>query len=189
MLDEELVIRRNPIISIWFIVLLAYLWFKIFGRINLLENIPAALVSVGVAFMFLIVPVLYLKQKICIKAGTIYYYTMFSKTKIKIDSIQSIYKKVSVQTTSEGTDRYHSCVIEEENGKQHKIPYHFFVGKKRGTIFVRKVLNRNPSVNLDSELEKIRDGVFNKGIFLSRIMLFIFTNVIILFVLNLVSNN
>ena len=139
--------------------------------------------------MFLMVPVLYLKQKITIKAGTIYYYTIFSKTKIKIDSIQSIYKKVSVQTTSEGTDRYYSCVIEEKNGKQHKIPYHFFVGEKRGTMLVRKILNSNPSINLDSELEKIRDGVFNKEIFLSRIMLFIFTNVIILFVLNLVSNN
>ena len=133
-LNEELVIRRNPIISMWFIVFLMYLWFKIFGQINLLGNISAAVVSAGVAFMFLIVPILYLKQKIYIKEGTIYYYTMFSKTEIKIDSIQSIYKKVSVQTTSEGTDRYYSCVIEEKNGKQHKIPYHFFVGKKRNHV-------------------------------------------------------
>lgn len=182
------VIKRDSFLSLWFMFLLGLLWAKMFNDKPLLQEPTYLILSILVAVFFLTAPTLYLTEKIIVNQDSFVYQTLFSKKMIHYKEIRSISFRVSKQhdMDDDNVQQFHSATITLQDGTEMKIPFAFFAGKDRGTVLIRQAVTANPEIKLDDTMSQMKDGEPIPSLTASRIIMFIFSNVAILFVFTII---
>lgn len=181
-------IKRNPLISIWFVIVLFYFWYRVFGNEILRVSTEATLLSLAFLLILLLVPFLYLIQRVEMYDEYFIYKGLFSRVKVNYGQVKHIGLEVtSSKREGDQTEHFHSMVFQLYGQLKVKIPFVFLGAGVKGKPLINEISEVNPKVELDENVQKIKDGQRIISLEIAQILTFIFANGLIFLIMNLTS--
>lgn len=170
-------------------IVLSFFWYQIFWNEHFLHDRTALLFAVIVGLTLFIVPFLYLIQRVEVYEDYFIYKGLFNRKKVVYKQIKYVGLEVSESRREDReTETFYSVLFLLNNRTKETISFVFLGKSVRGKPLIRKIIEKNPEVEIDTYVEKIKDGNRIISLEIIQFFLFLLINGLLFFIFSLIAN-